>query len=400
VDIVGPVPATPPSPGRLPSLTGLRFAAALLVFGVHAYSFIPLADPQDSRIAGILFNGGDLGVSFFFVLSGFVLTWSVRPGYRPGRFWWGRLARVYPAHLVALVPAVVGLVLTARLPDIWPRLLAFSAPLVQAWHPSDVYYLGINPVTWSLSCEMAFYLAFPLLYAGLRRLGTTALRVGAVALPTAVWLMPLVADLLVAAEHRRWFVYIFPPVRMLEFLLGIVLALLVRRGAWRGPGLPVATALWVANYLAVEWLPAQARDTAATIVTIGLLVPAAALADLHGRRSWWRHRVAVHLGEVSYGFFLLHLVVIVTVMHLVGRDREWTAWQAVGLALAFLVGSYLLAVPLHRWVELPAMRRLRPTSPATPPGPQASPPPGPQARPQERDRQQTGPDPRRDALTG
>ncbi|MFV2021367.1 hypothetical protein [Micromonospora sp. LOL_023] len=51
-----------------------------------------------------------------------------------------------------------------------------------------------------------------------------------------------------------------------------------------------------------------------------------------------------------------------TVMHLVGRERLWSAPQAVALALAFLVGSYLLAVPLHRWVELPAMRLLsRPT---------------------------------------
>lgn len=354
------MPATPPAPGRLPSLTGLRAAAALLVFGVHAYSFIPLADPQDVWWAGLLFDAGDLGVSFFFVLSGFVLTWSVRSGHRPGRFLRNRIVRVYPAHLVALGLALVGLAVTARTPDSWPHLLATSALLVHAWHPSDVYYLGINPVTWSLSCEIAFYLAFPLLYAGLRRLGTGALRVAAVVLPLAVWSMPLVAQALVAAEHRRWFVYVFPPVRMLEFLLGIVLALLVLRGAWRGPALPLATALWVVNYLAVGWLPAAARDTAATIVTIGLLVPAAALADLGGRRSVWRDRLAVHLGEVSYAFFLVHMVVIVSVMHLLGRDRVFPAGQAVALAVAFLIGSYLLAVPLHRWVERPAMRLTRP----------------------------------------
>lgn len=353
------MPATPPARGRLPSLTGLRFAAALLVFGVHAYSFIPLADPQDNRVAGLLFNAGDLGVSFFFVLSGFVLTWSVRPGYRRRRFLLGRVVRVYPAHLVALILAMVGLAVTARIPDIWPQQFVGSALLIQAWHPSDVHYLGINPVAWSLSCEIAFYLAFPVLYAAVRRLGTAALRVAAIGLPTAVWLMPLVAEVFVAAEYRRWFVYVFPPVRGLEFLLGIVLALLVLRGAWRGPGLTLATVLWVANYLAVDWLPAAARDTAATIVTIALLVPAAALADLRGQRSWWRGRIPVHLGTVSYAFFLVHMVLIVTVMHLLGRERLWTTPQAVALALALLLGSYLLAVPLHRWVELPAMRLLK-----------------------------------------
>lgn len=61
---------------------------------------------------------------------------------------------------------------------------------------------------------------------------------------------------------------------------------------------------------------------------------------------------------MSYAFFLVHMVMIVTVMHLLGRERLWSAPQAVALALAFLIGSYLLAVPLHRWVELPAMRLL------------------------------------------
>lgn len=345
-----------PAARRLPSLTGLRAAAALLVFAVHAYSMIPLADPGHTRVARLIADGGDLGVSFFFVLSGFVLTWSARPGLRTLRFWRARIARIYPAHLVALALAVGGLALTDRIPPAIDELLVSTALLVQAWDTRDYVYLAINPVAWSLSCEIAFYLAFPLLYAGLRRLGTGWLRCLVVVLVAGVWLMPALAEVAVAPEHRRWFVYIFPVTRALEFALGIVLARLVLAGAWRGPGLPLALLLWVGNYLIIEWLPAQTRDTAATIVATALLIPAAARADIAGSWSMWRHRVVQHLGEVSYSFFLVHLVVVVTAMELIGRDRRWDLPTALALTAGLLLLSYLLALPLHRWIELPGMR--------------------------------------------
>lgn len=342
----------------MPSLTGLRCAAALLVFAVHAYSMIKLADPGERRVAQIVADAGDLGVSFFFVLSGFVLTWSARTGLRVWRYWRARFARVYPAHLVALALALAGLAVTDRVPPAINELLLKTVLLIQAWDPREYVYLALNPVTWSLSCEVAFYLAFPLLHAGLRRVGSAGLWGLALLLVAGVWLMPALAEVALAPEYRRWFVYAFPLSRMLEFTLGIVLARLVITGAWRGPGLRLALLLWVGNYLIVNWLPAATRDTAGTIVATALLIPAAARADLTGGWSMWRGRVMQHLGEVSYAFFLVHLTVVVTAMHLIGADRTWSLPAALGLAVAFLLLSYALAVPLHRWVERPAMRWL------------------------------------------
>jgi peptidoglycan/LPS O-acetylase OafA/YrhL len=343
---------------RLDSLTGLRFAAALLVFGVHAFSFVPLAEPRDRLVGKLLFDAGDLGVSFFFVLSGFVLTWSARPGVSLLTFWRNRIARIYPAHLVALVFAIGCLYVSGRIAKVTTQTLVTGALLVQSWYPQDVIYLGINAVTWSLSCEMAFYACFPLLYAGLRRLGTGALYAAAVTLCATVWLMPYIADLAVPPEHQRWFVYIFPPVRMLEFALGIVLALLVRAGAWRGPGLPLATGVFVVNYLIVDWLPAAGRDTAATIGAIALLIPAAAVADLRGAPSAWRHPFVVRLGEISYAFYLVHLVTIVAVVTLIDRDGRWPLPMAVALGAALFALAYGIATVLFTYVEMPALRRL------------------------------------------
>jgi peptidoglycan/LPS O-acetylase OafA/YrhL len=348
---------------RLASLTGMRFAAALLVFGVHAYSFIPVSG-LTHRLAQHLLDPGDLGVSFFFVLSGFVLTWATRDAGGPplGQFWAGRLLRVYPAYAVALALAVLGKWVgdqidpaANRMNQINGHSVATSFLLVQAWYRDDVTYLGISPVAWSLSCEMAFYAAFPLLYVLLRRLRVPTLYVLGGGLVGTAMLMPPVADVVVGDAGRRWFVYVFPLARMVEFGVGIVLALLVRQAAWRGPGLGTASALFAANYLAVDLLPPRIRDTAAVLVTTALLIPAAALADLRGSPSRWRGPVLVALGDASYAFFLVHLTVLTTGMQIVGRSHPYPPPVALLLALGFLALSYALAFALYRWVELPAM---------------------------------------------
>ncbi|UCN13634.1 acyltransferase family protein [Cellulomonas iranensis] len=72
--------------GRLDALTGLRFLAALVVvvFHLSLNRFFLDAPALVDPLQGVLRNGGWLGVTFFFVLSGFVLTWSARPGDTPG----------------------------------------------------------------------------------------------------------------------------------------------------------------------------------------------------------------------------------------------------------------------------------------------------------------------------
>jgi peptidoglycan/LPS O-acetylase OafA/YrhL len=340
----------------------MRFAAALLVFGVHAYSFIPVSGLAD-RVAHHLLDAGDLGVSFFFVLSGFVLAWG--KGHGLGRFWAGRFVRIYPAYVVAIAFAVAGKGLTDlvdpaanRMNQVNGHTLGTSLFLVQAWYRDDVTYLGISPVAWSLSCEVAFYAAFPLLSVLLRRLPVPGLYAAAAALVATSLLMPVFAYAVVGPAHARWFMYVFPVARAVEFALGIVLALLVRRGAWRGPGLAGASALFAVNYLAVDLMPKHIRDTAAVLATTALLIPAAAQADLRGLRSRWRTPAVVALGDASYAFFLIHLTVLTTGMSILGRNRTYPPLVALGLAVGFLVVSYALAFALHRWVEVPAMRLL------------------------------------------
>src|SRR3712207_2880383 len=85
----------------LPSLTGMRFVAAFMVFCGHAMAENLFGDDSVNRaLVNPALAGSFTGVSFFFVLSGFVLTWSARDDDTKRRFWRRRFWRIYPVHLV------------------------------------------------------------------------------------------------------------------------------------------------------------------------------------------------------------------------------------------------------------------------------------------------------------
>ncbi len=166
---------------RIDSLTSVRFLAALAVYFYHARSQFSLTGHgvQDGLISTAL-NLGFVGVPFFFVLSGFILTvvYSQRNvvddrGWRPGAarsFYIARLARVYPTYIVGLVLSIPSFASASREIDaIWQTAAIVLAPLLmQAWVP-QVALLWNGP-GWSLSAEAFFYAIFPLLLVRTHRL--------------------------------------------------------------------------------------------------------------------------------------------------------------------------------------------------------------------------------------
>src|SRR5919205_2887395 len=91
----------PPPSSRLPTLTGLRFVAAAVVFANHAgLESVFASDIANFLLTGVTASAAEGAVAFFFMLSGFVLTWSDRPGDRPARFWRRRAVKVLPNHVV------------------------------------------------------------------------------------------------------------------------------------------------------------------------------------------------------------------------------------------------------------------------------------------------------------
>ena len=340
----GPAPAT-----SLPSLTGLRWVAALLVFGLHVHNF-RYFDGTAGNIVNWAFGAGATGVSFFFVLSGFVLTWSARPGDRAPAFWRRRIARILPVHLVTAAIALLMACTLAHQTKPSVRQGLANVLLVHSWWRP--WWQTLDPVSWSLACEAFFYAVFPLLALLLRRLGAR----GSAALAGAS-VLAVLALAWVDAQH--WLgqpIDSFPAARLPEFVLGVAVARLVLLDRWRGPGLEASLALAVIGYFLVPQITTGYPATACTVMGFALLIPAAAVADLHGLPSLWRHRRLVRLGELSFAFYMVHLLVLRAGTNLLGVKPRYgvTAGLAV-TAVAFAV-SLGLSWVLYEAVERPARR--------------------------------------------
>ncbi|MFC4016528.1 acyltransferase family protein [Micromonospora sp. GCM10011542] len=352
--------------GRLPSLTGLRWIAALLVFGFHVATMGIIVEPDYRAVVDKVFALGLSGVEFFFILSGFVLVWSARDGERKRSFWRRRFAKIYPNHLVLWAAALLVALWFAD--PISPAVAVENLLLLQAWDARSGWFYSVNTVSWSLSCEFFFYLCLPLALPLLRRARPWALWAVVVAVPLLILaLWP--AQTLVPEVNRWWFAQIFPPVRSLEFWMGAAAAELMRRGWWRGPRLSVASVLFVVVWVAAaQWV--RAELWAALLAAAYLLViTAAADADVRGGSSPWRSRPLIWLGEVSFAFYLVHVLVMTAVLRWSGNlGVGFTGWRGPAVVLGFLLLTLVLAGLLHRYVETPLMRRLAPRRGGAPPG--------------------------------
>lgn len=366
---------------RLDTLTGLRWWAAAAVFVHHLGNLVPYP-----KIVAQVTALGVHGVTFFFVLSGFVLTWSSGralagadvPDART--FWWRRFARIYPSHLVALllaVPIFTTLVL-AEDTGWWVRpfdvgVLALSVVLLQGWSRDPVVLFSGNPAAWTLSCEAFFYALHP---AADRALGRTSRR-GALGVALGVVVVALAVRVLVGsgtAAGGTVASWPWPVLRVTEFFLGMALARAVALG-WR-PRLRAGVVAGVLGVVAT-WL-VVGRDVlvglgaregvlgvhAAALsgmqelmtVGLGLLVVTVAVRELEHGPGRLGARWLVRLGEWSYAFYLLHATLIYLVLMLVGQQRG-VVGVLVGVAVlgASIGASWLL----HVGVERPAERRMR-----------------------------------------
>ncbi|MCX5208616.1 acyltransferase [Kitasatospora sp. NBC_00240] len=360
---------------RLPSLTGLRFVAALLVFFTHLSVEGYLAPGPASTVFRYAFGLGWVGVEFFFILSGFVLTWSARQDDSRSRFWRRRLVKIFPTHLLTWLAALL-LALWAGETLTGGRLLP-SLFLVHAWVPELDVMRAVNLPSWSLSCELAFYLAFPWLRALTDRIRADRLWAWVLGVTAVIVLLPFADDAFVPGSPRlpglemsllqNWFLVALPAVRALDFVLGVLLARIVLAGRWIPLGLPAAAVLVAAGTaLQLALVPTVYGFTATVALPLALLVAAAAQADVLGKASPFRSRTAVRLGEISFAFYMTHHLVLHYVRVALGETRVWSVPAVVGLGAVLLVATIGMSWLSYRFVELPAVRRW--SDPAVRPG--------------------------------
>ncbi|UKD58630.1 acyltransferase [Amycolatopsis sp. FU40] len=368
---------------RLPSLTGMRFIAAVLVFLTHVAAGKLFSDASLSGFLNdYLSRTGYLGVSFFFVLSGFILTWTARPDDTAARFYRRRLVKIYPNHFLTWLAGLLLMVWAGTAVTTGNTLPSMF--LVQSWSPDFDVLMGTNGPSWSLACELLFYLSFPLLLPLLRKIPAARLWAAAAVVAAAVWLVPLISQLgpdspvspfQPVSWWKYWFTYFMPASRLFEFVMGIVMALIVQKGRWIGMRRTTAFLLLGVAYVLQVALPDSWGLVAPVVLPLGLAVAAGAVADTTGQRSVFATKTMVWLGEVSFAFYLVHILVFdygpIGLATHPGAEHARATPVSIGLIVLTFGLSLLFGWLLYSFVERPMMRFSRPKK--KPPAPEAVP---------------------------
>lgn len=289
---------------HLPALDGLRAVAVFTVVASHAN--LPLRIP------------GDLGVSAFFVLSGFLITrLLVRERERTGdvsirRFYLRRTMRIFPAYYAFLL---LSYALDARAGQLWSNTL-----LANALTYTVNYFNAFNhhPSTsvahaWSLAVEEQFYLLWPLAFVILAKRGRRALvtGVGLAALAAVAWR----SWLFIGAHVDPSYVYNAFDTRLDNLGVGCLLALAVDYDSVAGAARVVAKRSWFPILTLSVLLTSRIAMPESYHYSVGFTVDALLVAilivqllQLNRTRLWsWIELPAVrYLGAISYPIYLYH----------------------------------------------------------------------------------------------
>ncbi|WP_460893983.1 acyltransferase family protein [Rufibacter soli] len=342
-----------------PALTGLRAVAAFLVFAHHA--LIPSIGKSPG---GFLAQEGHLGVSIFFVLSGFLIgtrystSFSTLRGTEIRRFFLHRFARLYPMYLLCTVVALF------FRQDFRPVSWLANLVMAQGFF-SDLAFSGIG-IGWSLTAEVCFYLAAPLLlfYWPRLRLAGSVVAIVLVGVVIAVAGNAFLTYGFLPDWHYFLRVTFFG--RCLEFCLGIWLARHLGRtsanptfakptlGFWTyGSALALLAGMVFLNVLPIlfspssqNWLFHGTYHLLLPLVITGLLWGLCQENTLLSKALG--SRLGQELGKGSYIFYLVHYTFGFDLLYF----HVWPNRGGVMLLLAFfsVVGYYLLEAPLHKMI--------------------------------------------------
>jgi len=348
---------------KLNALTSLRFFAALAVFLHHFHFFQHTTSPELQGLYGAFFEGF-AGVTFFYVLSGFIISYSYhaqakkRP-YSAGEFLFNRFARLYPVHLLTLGIAIAAYVGFNNLNLIDGKVLAANALLIQSYIPDSSYFFSFNGVAWSISAELFFYVAFITLLVKLR---TRTLAIIAVAM--AMLIGYLINSPLRYNPAYNWIFYINPAFRVIDFISGMLVFRLFMSGKFRiseGQGTFVEVAslalLGMFGYLGLSGVSMLWRFDLFYLVPMALVVWV--FAQGQGLISKLiSGRLFVTLGEASFSLYMIHQIVITVALSNMPVDinqPRQVYWFIGSTVLVGIVGS----VAMYLYYEKPLNDFLR-----------------------------------------
>ncbi|CDH03048.1 acyltransferase family protein [Xenorhabdus bovienii] len=356
---------------QLPSLTSLRFFAALMVFFYHVSSEkIFSTDIQNEIFRKIFSNAGSMGVTFFFCLSGFILAWSQNRQEKYSIFILKRIAKIYPNHIITLVFAFILIFFNKPLLPGGENTsgLSESIFLIQSWSTNPYVFISMNGVSWTLSCELFFYLTFPFFVSIFSKLNTSTKYLLLIIFIIIIWSIPFLSyfipkENVLPWNHKPaysyWLVYIFPATRLFEFLCGVLVCLLFKDKKLLVINVKLSLMFVIVFYfisLNISYLYTYASIN---IIPCLMIILSFAHNDSKQKNTILSNRFFIFLGEISFSFYLVHRMVIMYTPDKLIYLIDIYNIPIISIIILWFSLSILLSYFLYKMIELPVVNIVR-----------------------------------------
>lgn len=331
------------------SLTSLRGIFILFIFFHHCLNLYP--------------GGGSMAVTFFFVLGGFAMTLGYKdrvlsPDFGYKQFLTKRFIKFYPLHwlcIIAVMPLLASSFGWKQIP-----ILALNATLLQTWIPIKGVYFSFNAVSWYLADTVFFAVVFPFIFKWIYYASSK----GRAVIATALLAVYVVVAILIPTEGYHAILYISPYMRLMDFVLGIFLALGYQKIKVHSLERKNNAVCQIAIFSIIALLVVESSllSKNATLFApvywapVALLILMASLSEQTWGRQILECKWLQSLGELSFVIFMVHQIILryTTVvfeqfLHFENDIVYVVTTLTMTIVVSIVVDKYLLK-PITQWL--------------------------------------------------
>jgi len=341
-------------------LTSLRMFFALFVFLSHL-SFLK-DDELYEKLFNSIFYEGFLGVSFFFILSGFILAYNYKHKFSTDKiskkvFYVSRLARIYPMHFATMLLALIlSLVSSTDSLQYLPKNLF----LIQSFFSDQNIFFSLNSPSWSISNEMFFYLLFPfaILLSTNKKIFLLSIFI----------LLVLILNIKLNEDLKHYWLYISPIIRFSDFLLGMLLFDVFEKvkKLYAEKESPlffesIAILLFIGFFIFHEAIDLGYRYSIYYWVPMSFIILVFSLSSVLNKKnsigSVLSNKYLVWLGEISFCFYLIHFMSIQIINYI--RIKFMFNMDLLLLSLVILLLTLIASAVAYKYIEKPLNRKVK-----------------------------------------
>jgi len=300
---------------RIASFDGLRGIAAFYVVAFHCFFMLPAPNLHypAQYFLGTFFKYGWLGVHLFFIISGFVISFTLYKYNNVKQFMIARFARLYPTYWAAII-------FSAILTLLLHKQLNFSLYLTNFLMFQQLLHVtNISGVFWTLSFELTFYvIAMTIFYFGYFSKHKLFIIWGAVTLAWQIMsYIGYVHPGTIMSKLGYFLILQFSPL----FIFGVYLHKAFNYG-WNKSFVLMMLAM-VTIFIAL--LPANSApnyNLSTCRILLGVIFMLSAFATRFPENKFLTSKVLVFFGKISYSWYLIHLVTAHFIFNSLSQYRE------------------------------------------------------------------------------